>query len=106
MPNASGTSDETASAATGAAGATLCRNCGASVGDGKFCPQCGQETGFRLPTLREFLREAAGRYVALDGRLWRTVLPLVMPPDSSPANTWQDVGAATSGRHGCTCSRR
>jgi len=79
MPNASGTSDEPASAATGAAGATLCRNCGASI-DGKFCPQCGQETEFRLPTLREFLREAAGRYVALDGRLWRTVLPLVMRP--------------------------
>jgi hypothetical protein len=79
MPNASGTNDESASGATGAAAATLCRNCGASV-DGKFCPQCGQETELRLPTLREFLREAAGRYVALDGRLWRTVQPLVMRP--------------------------
>ena len=79
MPNASGTSDGPASAATGPGPATFCRNCGASI-DGKFCPQCGQETDLRLPTLREFLREAAGRYVALDGRLWRTVQPLVVRP--------------------------
>ena len=79
MPSASANNDEPTSPATGARAATLCRNCGASVA-GKFCPQCGQETELRLPTLREFLREAAGRYVALDGRLWRTVQPLVMRP--------------------------
>lgn len=55
-----------------------CRNCGASVA-GAFCPQCGQETALRLPTLREFIREAAGRYVALDGRFWRTMRALVRP---------------------------
>jgi hypothetical protein len=66
-------------AAVGPAPAMLCHNCGASI-DGKYCPQCGQETDLRLPTLREFLREAAGRYVALDGRLWRTVRPLVTRP--------------------------
>jgi hypothetical protein len=73
-------SDEAAGAAVMApAVAQFCRNCGAGI-DGKFCPQCGQETDLRLPTLREFLREAAGRYVALDGRLWRTALPLVTRP--------------------------
>ena len=56
-----------------------CRNCGASVTDA-FCPHCGQETALRLPTLREFLREAAGRYVALDGRFWRTLSSLVTRP--------------------------
>jgi hypothetical protein len=71
--------DEPGAAAAGPAAPTLCRNCGTTV-DGKFCPQCGQETELRLPTLREFLREAAGRYVALDGRFWRTVQPLVMRP--------------------------
>ena len=34
----------------------------------------------RLPTLREFVREAAGRYVALDGRFWRTVFALLARP--------------------------
>jgi hypothetical protein len=56
-----------------------CRNCGAAV-DGAYCARCGQETVLRLPTLREFLREAAGRYVALDGRFWRTVIALMTRP--------------------------
>ena len=34
----------------------------------------------RLPTLREFLREAAGRYVAFDGRFWRTIVGLLFRP--------------------------
>ena len=56
-----------------------CRNCGA-LADDAYCPKCGQETLLRLPTLREFVREAAGRYVAFDGRLWRTVGSLVLRP--------------------------
>ena len=34
----------------------------------------------RLPTLREFVREAAGRYVAIDGRFWRTIFALLGRP--------------------------
>ena len=56
-----------------------CRNCGATV-DGAYCSTCGQETALRLPTLREFVREAAGRYVAFDGRFWRTVFALLVRP--------------------------
>lgn len=56
-----------------------CRNCGAAA-DGAYCPECGQETHLRLPTLREFLREAAGRYVAFDGRFWRTLIALAFRP--------------------------
>jgi hypothetical protein len=56
-----------------------CRNCGAQA-DGAYCPACGQETALRLPTLREFLREAAGRYVAFDGRFWRTFFALLARP--------------------------
>ena len=37
-----------------------CRNCGAPADDA-YCAKCGQETRLRLPTLREFVREAAGR---------------------------------------------
>lgn len=56
-----------------------CRNCG-SPAPGAYCPACGQETRARLPTLREFTREAAGRYVALDGTLWRTLGALALRP--------------------------
>jgi hypothetical protein len=56
-----------------------CRNCGAHA-TGHFCPNCGQETRIGLPTFAAFMREAAGRYVALDGRLWRTLAALVAKP--------------------------
>jgi len=66
-------------AASPSADVRRCRNCGAPA-PGEFCPECGQETKLRLPTLREFLREAAGRYVALDGRFWRTMGLLLFRP--------------------------
>jgi hypothetical protein len=59
--------------------AAACRNCGASV-TGDYCAACGQETQVKLPTARVFLREATGRYVALDGRLWRTLAALLFRP--------------------------
>jgi hypothetical protein len=72
------------SAATPAPHATeahACRNCGHALGaPDAFCAHCGQETKIALPTARQFLREAAGRYVALDGRLWRTLHALLVKP--------------------------
>lgn len=59
--------------------APACRNCGAPAA-GRYCPSCGQETRLALPTAREFLREAAGRYVALDGKLWRSLAMLLAHP--------------------------
>jgi hypothetical protein len=56
-----------------------CRNCGAAA-PGAYCPACGQETAVEMPTARQFLRDAAGRYVALDGRLWRTLQALLLRP--------------------------
>jgi hypothetical protein len=58
---------------------TPCRNCGAPS-TRNYCATCGQETALALPTARQFLREAAGRYVALDGRLWRTLAALLFHP--------------------------
>jgi hypothetical protein len=62
-----------------ATSAHVCRNCGAHA-TGHFCASCGQETRLALPTFGAFMREAAGRYVALDGRFWRTLLALVARP--------------------------
>ena len=57
----------------------VCRNCGADA-PGRYCPACAQETALALPTAGVFLREAAGRYVALDGRLARTLFHLLFRP--------------------------
>jgi hypothetical protein len=59
--------------------ADVCRNCGAHAAE-HFCGNCGQETRVALPTFGTFMREAAGRYVALDGRLWRTLFALIARP--------------------------
>ena len=61
------------------ASAHACRNCGADA-RGAYCPVCGQETRVALPNARQFLRDAAGRYVALDGRMWRTLFGLLLRP--------------------------
>jgi hypothetical protein len=58
---------------------TRCANCGAPIA-GPYCAQCGQETTIALPTSMAFLKEAAGRYVALDGRMWRTLAALFFRP--------------------------
>ena len=58
---------------------SACRNCGAAA-PGNYCPACGQETDLALPSATNFLREAAGRYVALDGRMWRTLFNLLLHP--------------------------
>jgi hypothetical protein len=70
---------ETASRPVPAPEAPRCRNCGAAA-DGAYCPACGQETRLALPTARQFLKDAAGRYVALDGRTWRTLHALLLRP--------------------------
>lgn len=65
--------------ATPLAEPATCPNCGAPI-SASYCAQCGQETSLALPTVRALLREAAGRYVALDGRLWRTMGALLFRP--------------------------
>lgn len=70
---------DTPSASTDTLAGPECRNCGA-VATCAYCPHCGQETSLALPTVRSMLREAAGRYVALDGRMWRTLIGLLFRP--------------------------
>jgi len=59
--------------------AERCRNCGAFA-PGNYCANCGQETSLTLPSAGRFLREAAGRYIAFDGRFWRSMHRLLFRP--------------------------
>ena len=59
--------------------ASDCPNCGAAV-SGNFCHQCGQETVLHPPSTREFLHEFIGHYVALEGKLWKTMKLLLLKP--------------------------
>jgi hypothetical protein len=56
-----------------------CANCGTDA-PWNYCPNCGQETSVALPPAFTFLREAAGRYVRFDGRMWRSLAALLFRP--------------------------
>jgi len=59
--------------------ASACRNCGAAVAS-NYCPDCGQGTSLHPLSVREFAHELASHYVAVEGKLWRTLALLVLRP--------------------------
>ena len=56
-----------------------CKNCGADA-QGNYCQQCGQATHLHVPSAREFLHEFIAHYVALEGKLWKTLALLIAKP--------------------------
>lgn len=56
-----------------------CRNCGAET-TGAYCVDCGQSTRLHPPSVREFVHEFIGHYIALEGPLWRTLAMLLLRP--------------------------
>lgn len=61
------------------AAATNCPNCD-TVLTGHFCSNCGQEAILHHASVAEFLHEFIGHYVALEGKLWGTVMRLLFRP--------------------------
>jgi len=59
--------------------ATNCPNCD-TVLTGHFCSHCGQEAILHHASVGEFLHEFIGHYVALEGKLWGTVMRLLFRP--------------------------
>jgi hypothetical protein len=57
----------------------LCRDCGTPVSD-NYCPHCGQGTSLHPPSVWEFIRELVSHYVAVEGKLWRTLALLTLQP--------------------------
>lgn len=60
--------------------ATDCANCATATGGARFCQACGQETALHMPSASEFLHEFVGHYVALEGKLWKTLGLLLFRP--------------------------
>lgn len=56
-----------------------CLNCG-TVAPLNFCPSCGQDTHAHVPSAREFMHEFITHYVAIEGKLWRTVKLMILKP--------------------------
>ena len=56
-----------------------CKNCGTAT-QGNYCQQCGQATHLHVPSAREFLHEFVAHYVALEGKLWKTLALLIARP--------------------------
>lgn len=59
--------------------ASGCPNCQSTM-SGNFCHQCGQETVLHPPSISEFFHEFIGHYVALEGKLWKTLKLLILRP--------------------------
>jgi hypothetical protein len=61
---------------------TGCPNCGAPFVPERrrFCPECGQETHVKPPTLGEFVQQFGGAYLSTEGALWRTLALLLFKP--------------------------
>jgi len=59
-----------------------CSNCGAPFAPERrrFCPECGQETHIKPPTLGEFIQQFGGAYLSTEGALWRTLKLLLFKP--------------------------
>ena len=56
-----------------------CKNCRATT-QGKYCQNCGQATHLHVPSAREFLHEFIAHYVALEGKLWKSLGTLLFRP--------------------------
>jgi hypothetical protein len=59
-----------------------CLNCGRPwIGPRpRFCPDCGQESNVKPPTLIEFAQQFGGSMLATEGALWRTLRLLLFRP--------------------------
>jgi hypothetical protein len=56
-----------------------CRNCGTAA-HLNYCANCGQETRLHVPSAREFFHEFITHYIAIEGKLWRTLKLLLFKP--------------------------
>jgi hypothetical protein len=59
----------------------LCRNCGHTLAPhDAFCSQCGQDAHSHPPSLFEFVHEWVLHYLALEGKLWKSLWALMARP--------------------------
>jgi len=56
-----------------------CLNCG-TVAHLNYCPNCGQGTRLHVPSAGEFIHEFVAHYIALEGKLWKTLKLLFFKP--------------------------
>lgn len=57
----------------------FCPNCDSPLG-GNFCQTCGQPSRLHVPSAREFLHEFIAHYVAIEGKLWKSIALLLFKP--------------------------
>jgi hypothetical protein len=57
----------------------VCPNCSTLIA-GKFCQGCSQPAHLHVPSAYEFLHEFIAHYVALEGKLWKSVALLLFRP--------------------------
>lgn len=76
-------------AGDGATAPRRCRNCAAPLGDGEYCPRCGQRDASLEVSFRELAGDALGSLVTFDTRAWRSLRTLVRRPGALTVEYWQ-----------------
>jgi hypothetical protein len=56
-----------------------CADCGA-LAPRAYCPECGQKTALHAASVREVIHELVGQFIAVEGKLWRTLALLAFQP--------------------------
>lgn len=62
-----------------------CPSCQAPA-QGAYCARCGEAISAHSPTAGEFIHEFVGHYVALEGKLWKTLRLLILHPGALTAD--------------------
>jgi hypothetical protein len=66
-----------------------CRNCSATLA-GPYCAQCGQHAHESARSLHVLLHDALHLLTHLDGRLWTTIVPLLLRPGRLTREYFED----------------
>lgn len=61
---------------------SACLNCQQPFGQPRprYCPNCGQESNVKPPTVGEFIQQFGGSYIAVEGALWQSLKLLLLKP--------------------------
>jgi hypothetical protein len=67
-----------------------CASCGASLGEGRYCPQCGEAVVHQGDlSFGHLTHDFVHEFTHLDGKIWRTLKALLLTPGKLTKEYWE-----------------